>query len=409
MATVKIKFRKSTRENGAGTIVYQLYHDGKVRLLSSGMRIPERFWDAAREQPIEISENKDDCEMLHNCRVQLECDMVHFGQIIDDLNAGRKSYALEDVINAFHNSATKFTVLSFMKEQIESLEQSRRLGTAHNYKSTMKSFSDFLNHKDIPFSLMTSKLISDYEQWLFDRGVVRNSSSFYLRILRSVYNKAVKKGLAKQTNPFEDVYTGVDRTRKRAMDEKLIMGLLELDLKTEAQRQSRDLFIFSYCTRGMAFVDIAYLKKSDISGGVISYIRRKTGQQMSVKIEPCVQSIIDHYAEKTKGSPYMFPIITASDPKKAFNQYQSKLGYYNRQLKKLSKKLGAELPISSYWARHSWATSARDKNVPLSVISAGMGHTSEKTTQIYLASLDNSVIDKANSEILSPLKDLMLY
>ncbi len=304
---------------------------------------------------------------------------------------------------------TRVTVLSFMKEQIETLEQSRRHGTAQNYKCAMKSFCDFLNNKDIRFSLMTSKLISEYEQWLFDRGVVRNSSSFYLRILRSVYNKAVKKGLAKQDCPFNVVYTGIDRTRKRAMDEDLIMKLMRLTLRTKGLRLSRDLFIFSYCTRGMAFVDIAYLKKSDISGGVISYIRRKTGQQQNVKIEPCVQNIIDHYVERSKGSPYVFPIITVSNPKKAYSQYKSKLGYHNRQLKTLTKELGVELPISSYWARHSWATSARDKNVPLSVISAGMGHTSEKTTEIYLASLDNSVIDKANSEILSPLKKMRLY
>ncbi len=309
----------------------------------------------------------------------------------------------------FSKASVKNTVFSFMKEQIESLENSRRLGTAYNYKSAMKSFSHFLNHEDITFSLVTSKLISDYEQWLFCRGVVRNSSSFYLRILRSVYNKAVKKGLVTQSNPFDGVYTGIDRTRKRAMDEKLIIKLMALDLRTEAQRQSRDFFIFSYCTRGMAFVDIAYLKKTDIAGGTISYIRRKTGQQMSVKIEPCAQSIIDHYQEKTRGSRYVFPIITTSNPKKAFNQYQSKLCYYNRQLKTLSKELGAELPISSYWARHSWATSARNKNVPLSVISEGMGHSSERTTQIYLASLDNSVIDKANSDILSPLNNFRLY
>ncbi len=409
MATVKIKFRKSTRGNGAGSIVYQLYHEGQVRQLSAGMRIPERLWDSLQERLIDNPENKDDCGILHNCRVQLERDMARFTQVVADLNMGRKYYTLEDIIRDFHTSATKPTVLSFMKELIALLEHNRRLGTAHNYKSTMKSFGDFLNHKDISFSLMTGKLICDYEQWLFDRGVVRNSSSFYLRILRSVYNKAIKRGFAKQHNLFEDVYTGVDRTRKRAVDEVLIVELMNLDLKTEALRQSRDLFVFSYCTRGMAFVDIAYLKKSDISGGVISYIRRKTGQQMCVKIEPCIRNIIEHYTVKAINTPYVFPIITATDPEKAFNQYQSKLGYYNRQLKRLSKELGVELPISSYWARHSWATSARDKNVPISVISAGMGHTSEKTTQIYLASLDNSVIDKANSEILGPIKDLMLY
>ncbi len=409
MATIKVKFRKSTKKNRARTIVYQLYHKGEVRLLSSKMHIPERLWDTAREQLIENPEEKDDREMLLHIHRQLECDVLHFRQIIESLEVCRNTYNLTDVINAFRNTPLKGTVLTFMKELIESLEQGRHLGTAQNYKSAMTHFCAFLNHKDITFSLMTSKLISDYEQWLTDRGMVRNSSSFYLRILQSVYNKAVKKGYVTHANPFVNVYTGVDSTRKRAIDETQIMGLMELDLKTMALRRSRDYFIFSYCTRGMAFVDMAFLKKSDISDGVINYIRRKTGQQISVRIESCAQNIIDHYAKMTKGSPYVFPILTTTDQQKAFSQYQSKLAYYNRQLKTLSKELGVESPISSYWARHSWATSARDKNVPLSVISAGMGHTSEKTTQIYLATLDNSVVDKANSEILTPLNKFRLY
>ncbi len=296
-----------------------------------------------------------------------------------------------------------------MELQIELLEQEMRLSTARNYRTTMKSFGNFLNHEDITFQMLTGKLVSDYEQWLFNRGVVRNTSSFYLRVLRAVYNKAVKQGLVKQCNPFKDVYAGVDRTRKRAINEELILKLMNLKLKNKALRQARDFFVVSYCTRGMSFVDIAFLERYNISGGVINYIRRKTGQQMSIKIEGCVQNIIDHYAKKGAEGSYIFPIITTSDPKKAFRQYQAKLGYYNRLLKILSKKIGMGLPISSYWARHSWATSARDKNVPLSVISAGMGHSSEKTTQIYLASLDNSVIDKANSDILSSLKDLKIY
>ncbi len=304
---------------------------------------------------------------------------------------------------------TDIGVYEYFTELIDQMKRERKIGTANNYRSTRNSIHAFLNNQDIPIQKITSKLVCEYEQWLTDRGVVRNSSSFYMRNLRAVYNKAIKSGLTSQCRPFDNVYTGVDRTRKRAMDEKLIVGLIALDLKTEGLRCSRDLFIFSYCTRGMAFIDIAYLRKSDISGGVINYIRRKTKQYMSVKIEPCAQNIIDHYAEKTIGSQYVFPIITTSDPIKAYQQYQSKLGYYNRQLKTVSKVLGSELPISSYWARHSWATVARDKNVPLSIISAGMGHTSEKTTQIYLASLDNSIIDKVNSEILNPLKKLRLY
>ena len=96
----------------------------------------------------------------------------------------------------------------------------------------------------------------------------------------------------------------------------------------------------------------------------------------------------------------MFPIITAANPEAAYRQYQIALNYHNRKLKILGQKIGEALPLSSYTARHTWATTARRHNVPISIISEGMGHSSEKTTQIYLASFENSVIDEANKSIL---------
>lgn len=248
---------------------------------------------------------------------------------------------------------------------------------------------------------MTEDFILEYDSWLRKKGITRNSVSFYMRILRSVYNKAAAEMFFSPENIFRKVYTGVDRTRKRAVNEEIIVRLSNLDLSEhKALDYARDIFIFSFYTRGMAFVDIAYLRKSNIRNGFIQYIRRKTGQIINIRIESCMKKIMDHY--KTK-SEYIFPIITSSDEKIAYRQYQNSLSYYNKQLKKISDLLGLPSPLTSYVARHTWATAARNKNIPLSVISAGMGHTSEKTTQIYLASLDNSIIDEANKFIISSL------
>lgn len=131
--------------------------------------------------------------------------------------------------------------------------------------------------------------------------------------------------------------------------------------------------------------------------------RHKTGQRLIVRIEPLIEEIIKRYEPSVRNSPYLFPIITSNDPEEAFRQYQTALGYHNRKLKKLGKLTGEDLRLSSYTAKHSWATVARNHNVPLSVISAGMGHTSEKTTLIYLESVENSQIDKANEGILEAL------
>lgn len=157
------------------------------------------------------------------------------------------------------------------------MRNANRFGTALNYEKTMNNFAEFLDGKKIPFSAMTEQLISDYNAFLVQRGLVRNSISFYMRIMRAVYNKAVRQKLVEQTYPFSDVYTGIDRTRKRALSESVIPQLYKLKLSEGSTLAlARDIFIFSYCTHGMAFVDIAYLKKDNIQNGMICYARRKS-------------------------------------------------------------------------------------------------------------------------------------
>ncbi len=290
---------------------------------------------------------------------------------------------------------------SFMEREIFNLSTNKRLGTAKNYRSAKKSLHDFFNKDEILFSEFTPQQISEYERWLEKKELSRNTISFYMRILRSVYNKAVEQQLASENFPFYNVYTGIDRTRKRAIDVNIIKQLQNLDLtKKPCLAYARDLFIFSFYTRGMAFIDMAFLKKREVREGRLQYIRHKTGKTMSIKIEPCMQEIIKRYAYKTIQSKYLLPIIRPYKPKDEYTQYQNALSYYNKQLKKLSKLLRLKTSLSSYVSRHTWATTARNKNIPLSVISAGMGHSSEVITEIYLASLDTSLVDDANGKIL---------
>jgi len=303
----------------------------------------------------------------------------------------------------------KINLLSFINQQIEYLNSCNRYSTARNYLRTKNSIALYCNNKDLPLSAVDESFVDGYNLFLQQRGLVRNSISFYMRILRAVYNKAQRQHVIEQnrTNPFINVYTGVDRTRKRAVNEKIIHQLYKMDLKhSPALTLARDLFLFSYCTRGMAFIDMAYLSRSNIRGGEITYVRHKTEQQLVIRIEPAVQTIIDRYSNPF--SRYIFPILKSKENAKKFKQYQIALNYYNRQLKRLSFLLRSDCNLTSYVARHSWATAARKHNIPLSVISAGMGHTSERTTQIYLKALDNTAIDTANRKIISCLmKDVV--
>ena len=292
--------------------------------------------------------------------------------------------------------------MKFMNIQIEQLQSANRFGTAKNYQKSLKSFSTFLKGRDVTVSAVNKELIWHYNTYLINKGLVKNSISFYMRILRTVYNQAVKQKFVTQSHPFADVYTGIDQTRKRAVPETVVKELKNLNLDNNPELSlARDLFIFSYCCRGMSFVDVAFLKKNDIKDGVICYKRKKTGQLMMVKIEPCIKAIMERY--NSNSSIYVFPILKSVEYSNAFREYQSAINIYNRNLRRLSVMLQLESKLTSYTARHSWATAARKHNIPISIISAGMGHTSEQTTRIYLAMLENIVIDNANQTILNGL------
>ena len=259
----------------------------------------------------------------------------------------------------------------------------------------------FREDKDVLLKAIDSDLMLMYEAYLRGRRLTKNSTSFYMRILRAVYNRAVEKDLTTNRNPFKHVYTGIDKTIKRAISLKAVKQIKNLDLSLQPSLDfARDMFLFSFYTRGMSFIDMAYLKKKDLSNGILSYRRRKTGQQLFIRWEKYMQMIVDKYENPL--SEYLLPIIKPKNGNER-TQYQNAMYLINRKLKEIGKIVGVQIPLTMYVARHSWASVAKNKNVPISVISEGMGHDSEMTTQIYLASLDNTIVDKANSMILSYL------
>ena len=378
MATIKVKLRPSSVVGRAGTIYYQVTHRRATQQITTNIRLQPDEWDAIGEQVVISVADKS---IIQN---RIDSDIALLKRIVKDLDGSGVTYSVGDIIKRYKSPECHVFVLDFMKNQIRLMRNANRLGTALNYEKTMKNFAEFLGGVNLPFSAMTEQLIADYNAFLVQRGMVRNSISFYMRIMRAVYNKALRQKLVEQSHPFTEVYTGIDRTRKRAVSESVISQLYKLKLTEDTPLAlARDIFIFSYCTRGMAFVDIAYLKKENIQNGVICYARRKTGQLLSVRIEPSIQRIIDRYSSAL--SPYVFPILTSTETKEAYEEYQTAINNHNRLLRRLSKMLPAGCKLTSYTSRHSWATAARNHNVPISVISAGMGHTSEQTTHIYLS------------------------
>lgn len=398
MATIKVTFHPAAQEDKKGTITYLVSHNRKSIHIPTLFRISERDWNGDTDtSTIEHSKTSKITQ-------QIEYDIAILNQIVKKLEKRGIDYSVYDIVRHYNSQGYKVLLFDYMDTLIMRMKATNRLGTARNYEKAKRSFKSFLDNEHLSIASLDEHLISDYYAFLIKKGLTRNSISFYMRILRAVYNKAVKQRIIEQSNPFSEVYTGIDNTRKRAIDESVILRLHQLELPKGSQLAfTRDLFIFSYCTRGMSFVDMAYLKKKDIQNGSLCYTRRKTGKLLMVRIEQSIQRIIDRY--NTPETEYIFPIITSIDTSEAYHQYETALNTYNRMLRKLSKMYGVGCKLTSYTARHSWATAARNHNIPISIISAGMGHASEQTTRIYLTTLENSVIDEANLEIINTLID----
>lgn len=408
MATVKVKRRPSTVEGKAGTIFYQIIHDRVIRQLKTGYKVFADEWDDT-SGTLAIPVGSDRVGTLASIQEQINRDLGRLHAIVDRFDTQGGRYTTDDIIRAFATQPQAQSFFGCMRRIIANLKLLNKHRTAENYTTTLNSFAKFMNHNDLPLSEIDSDLMLWYEAYLIGRGITKNTTSFYMRILRAVYNRAVEQELTEQRNPFKHVYTGIDKTAKRAISFAAIKRVKELDLSLDPVLDfARDMFMFSFYTRGMSFVDMAFLRKSDLRSGVITYRRRKTGQQLSIKWERCMQEIIAKYENVRNGrripndSPYLLPILKAvSDSNRS--RYRNALQQINKSLKTIARQAKLDIPLTMYVARHSWASIARSKNIPVSVISEGMGHDSETTTRIYLASLDTAVVDRANNLVLKGL------
>ena len=403
MASIKVKYRPSATNGKEGSIYYQVIHKRTVRQIGTDFRVFDTEWDketsSVRIMP-ETNENRK--RYLHSVAEHIGWDIRRLQAIIARCDRQGGKYTADNIIEKFNGQKDGQSLFSFMQGVIGQLKQLGKVRTSETYTAALASFMKFREGQDILLCEIDSDTMMLYEAWLKSKEICPNSTSFYMRILRAVYNRAVEKELTEQKYPFKHVYTGISKTVKRALPLKAIKRIKELDLTLKPHLEyARDMFLFSFYTRGMSFIDMAYLKKSDLKNGILTYRRRKTGQQLTIKWEECMDEIVSKY-RNAYNTQYLLPIIInpLSDSRK---QYRNAIYRVNTALKDIAKFVGLSMPLTMYCTRHSWASIAKTKNIPISVISEGMGHDSEETTRIYLASLDTSTVDKANSLIIKSL------
>lgn len=401
MATVKVKFRPSSAIDKEGSIYYQVIHARRIRQITTDYKVLPREWDY-RKSTVSCCSTSARMPYILSVREHIKADLERVARIIQNLEKTRTEYSSEDIVDEYGRIVEENSLYRYMGGIIAKLKYDGKVRTAEAYRSALNSFCHYREGEDIMIESLSRDVLESYEAWLRYRGLAPNTISFYARILRAVYNRAVDDGLTDDKSPFRKVFTGVEKTVKRALPIKMIKKIKSLDLAFKpAAEYARDIFILSFMLRGMSFIDMAFLKKSDLKDGYVIYRRRKTGQLLAIEWTKDMQAIVDKYP--VTESEYLLPIIR--NPKAVALYAYRNAGYsINRQLRQIARRLELSVPLTMYVARHSWASAAKAKGIPVSVISEGMGHDSELTTQIYLASLDTSVVDRANSILLKEIR-----
>lgn len=294
-----------------------------------------------------------------------------------------------------------FALLEF---RIDSFRVAGQGSTADNYRCALDCFREFRRGHDCAPAELTANMMREFQRYLQRKGLSMNTISLYNRNLRAAYNYALDEELlCEDKRPFRKVFTGVERTRKRAVREGVVRRLIAQDLSDDPSLDlARDVFLFCIYTQGMAFVDVAHLTTRNLSRGLLTYRRRKTGQPLTVELLPCAQAILCKYKNRVGESPHLLPLLYCAGSGSAV-KYGTALREYNRRLRQISDRMELDIPLSSYVARHTWASIAKWSGVKETVISEAMGHTNTETTAIYLASLDSAVVGAANQTVVGKL------
>ncbi len=415
MPSYGFSLRTSTRKGGgAGKLYLRVVHGSESRSVTTDYKIFPDEWDAARRRLIIPYGRSTRSRELAEIESSMVCDLRRMDAVIRNLEK-EGAYTIDQLMSRYRGVIKDNHLIAYAEKLASELERDGNPRTARAYRTAAYRLQLFAGIKNINHEHITASLLNDFQQALKNEGRSMNTISFYMRTLRSIYNKAVAEGRVarRMEDIFGGVYTGVATTRKLALTHNELALLTAFDPTSTASTAKDDkkkgdreeelpdhlaqalaMFLFCYHARGMCFVDMANLKKSDMRGNTITYRRQKTGQPIELNVLPVMRRIIDWFAPRTAGSHYVFPVISNRD--KDFNlQYESGLRLQNKRLKQLARRCGISKKFSTHAARHSWATVAKNAGLPLAVISEGLGHSNQKTTEIYLASLERSILDQA--------------
>lgn len=405
-----LKLRLNTcRKNKEGKypLVVQLIYKRRKKIIYTPYTLRAEEFDPGREliiPAVPFSFSPKSRQIANRKLAETKNKMQH---MLSRLLLSSPLASIDDMVRSIQLDKEKEYVLPFFLHYIRNLEATGRKGSAYTYRTLFRHLADYLNGQPLQFNNLDACFIQNFVKHLkyTPAGNIRlkeNSLHLYLRNLRTIYHAAQSSGIPVCEHLFSGINFSNTKTIKRAVSLEVLQTLYRLDLSRNKEiEKTRDLFFFSFFTRGMPFVDMAFLTPANIEGDMIYYARYKTKQPLGIRITPQIRVIIEKYNQT--GNEYLLPILR---PEKGnlYDCYRNALRKYNRQLKKLAQIAGLNISLSSYTARHSWATRAYQKGIELSTISASLGHTSERTTYSYLSSLNQTTLDRANRIVSNFIK-----
>jgi site-specific recombinase XerD len=401
MATIKILKRNKANSEGLYPIVLRITKDRKIKLITLGMECLKKDWDEK-----EASFKKSYPNYMQRNRVILNLKQKALA-IIDNFNLEEIDFTLNQFEEKFRGkNKSKITVFEFWEDKITDLNLAGRTGNARSIKGTKNSFFKFCKNQHLLFREITVELLHKYETYLRATGSQDGGIGVKMRELRAVYNDAIKKGVVDDKYyPFKlyKVSKLKGKGFKRALSREEVKLIENLDEEKYPHLvEAKRFFLFSYFTRGMNFYDMMKLRWENVQDDKIFYTRSKTKGKFIIKILRPVEEILNQYKNINTNNGYVFPILLKEDltPIQIENRKHKKLKKFNADLKKIALVLEINKPITSYVARHSYATNLKHLGISTDILSQSMGHSNLAITTSYLKDFDNEIIDDANEKLL---------
>ncbi len=393
---------RRAKKDSSYPIIFRLSHINKTLPISSGYSVPKKFWDIRNRKIRSGYKGFENVALVNNF---LEKEKARYIDILTRLNDNQQlsSLSINEIKDKLVSKNKLESFFDYTEKLITVLFEEKRVGNALSYANTLREVKKYRKNKDFFFTELNYNFLKQLEANHLSKGLSPNGLAVYMRTIRAIYNKAIKDNVAEKENyPFEKYTIKTTPTKKRAISMEAINKIVNLSYESCSPLfDVRNIFLMSFYLMGAPFVDLAFLKLSNIVDGRVQYKRQKTGKFYDIKITDNLRPIIDYYVQGKAIDDFLLPFVKRTSLNDRYKDVMWARKRYNTRLKEIAKDAGIEVNLTSYVSRHSFASIANNMAIPLTAISEMLGHQKLTTTQVYLANLQKDTIDKYNEQIIS--------